>query len=306
MRKNRISLALFCPLLLGAQAPAPSDSVTVTSEKERATINGFVQSVTVPNRLTGKLARWETPICPIAMGVRKKAAQFITKRLKDVAQQAGAPVDQDASCKPNIQIVFTTTPQGLLDNIRKQQEAFLGYADTKAQRDKLALFQDPIKALYLTQTVDLRGKAQIDSGKTSGQLEIQMYCDICAPPYFTMRIPGASAGAVTGSRALGDGLRSTFYNVIVVADPTKLVELEMGPLSDYVTLLALSQVQGLEKCQGLSSIVNLLPPGCERPAAMTVADMGYLRGLYRMNAEQQSAGQRDFVAWQMGQALTGR
>jgi hypothetical protein len=120
-----------------------------------------------------------------------------------------------------------------------------------------------------------------------------------------MRIPGASAGAVTGSRAWGDGLRSTFYNEIVVADPTKLVELEMGPLSDYVALLALSQVQGLDKCQGLSSIVNLLPEGCEKPAGLTASDAGYLRGLYHMEAGQMAHGQRDFVAEQMEQTLEG-
>jgi hypothetical protein len=282
MRTSRITLSLACALVLGAQAPAPS------------------------NRLTGKMARWETGICPIAVGLRKEATQFITHRLKDVAAKIDAPVDQSPSCKPNIQIVFTTQPQALLDSIKKKQEAFLGYADTTVQRQRLAAFKGPVQALYLTQTVDLRGKAQIDSGKTSGNLEIDMPCDICMPPYFTMRIPGASAGAVTGSRALGDGLRSTFHNVIIVAEPGKLVEHEMGALADYIALLALSQVQLLEQCQNLPSIVNLLPPGCERQAGLTAADMGYLRGLYHMNAEQQLAGQQGFVAYQMEQALTGR
>jgi hypothetical protein len=306
MRANKASLGLLCALLLGAQAPAPTDSVTVTGQKEREAINAFIQSLAMPNHLTGKLARWETGICPIAVGVRQEAARFVTQRLKDVAAQVDAPLNKDPTCKPNIQIVFTTQPQALLDNIKKNHQAFLGYADNSAQRRELATFRRPIQALYLTQTVDARGKAQIDSSKTTDALEIQMPCSICkSPPYFTMRLPGATAATVTGGRMLEDGMRSTFYNVIVVADPGRLADAEMGALSDYIAMLALSHVRGLDKCQDLSSIVNLLPEGCEKPSGLTASDAGYLRGLYHMDAGQMAHGQRDFVAYQMGQAQAG-
>ena len=42
-------------------------------------------------------------------------------------------MDRDASCKPNIEVVFTTTPQALLDNIRKGEPVFLGYHDNGSQ-----------------------------------------------------------------------------------------------------------------------------------------------------------------------------
>lgn len=286
--------------------PRPGDSVTVTGARDPLTARRFVETFTAPTRITGKIARWEVGVCPITVGLKPVYAKYISQRVRDVAAEVGAPVNKDAACKPNIEIVFTTTPQALLDNIRKKQEAFLGYADTKAQRDKLAQFHDPIKALYLTQTVDLRGKAQIDSGKTSGQLEIQMYCDICAPPYFTMRIPGASAGAVTGARAMGDGLRAGFHHVIIAADPTKLRDHEVGTLGDYVAMLALTQLSSLDVCQNLASVTSLLTPGCATSAqALTVNDLGYLRGLYHMNPERALSVQQDQIAWQIGQETVG-
>lgn len=319
MRANRVVLALACALGLGAQAPAPSDQVTVTGEKERKAIEGFVTSLAMPTRLTGKMARWETGICPIAIGLRKQATQFILQRLKDVAVQVDAPVNKSPSCRPNIQIVFTTTPQALLNSIRKKQDAFLGYADTVAQRDALAVFQGPIQAWYLTATRDLAGKTEVDSGRMPGAGGgIMIPCPtLFIPPYLPSgecsgslkeirSARPASALLTTGSRALGDGLRSTFHNVIVVADPTKLVELEMGPLSDYIALLALSQVALQAQCQTMPSIVNLLPLGCERQVGLTPADLGYLRGLYHMNAGQMMSGQQSFVAYQMEQALAGQ
>lgn len=299
MRASRIALSWACALLLGAQAPAPSDSVTVTGQKEREAINAFIKSLAVPNRLTGKLARWETGICPVTVGVRKEAAHFITARLKDVAALADAPVDKNPNCKPNIEVVFTTAPQSLMDNVRQKQQTFLGYADTAAQRDRLAVVERPIQAWYTTATKDLRGGTQIDSA-FSNPVEVIVPDPYRKPPFTTLYVR-QGAKTITGGR-LGDGLRSVLYHVIVTADPTKLAQEEIGNVADYIALVALSQVQSLDKCQSLSSIANLLPQGCEKPAGLTVSDMGYLKGLYHMNAEQALRGQQDAVAYQMEQA----
>jgi hypothetical protein len=304
MRKMKIvTLALVVAAITSGQAPAPNDSVTVTGQKEREAINAFIQSLAVPSHLTGKLARWETGICPVTVGLRKEAARFVTARLKAVAAQVDAPVDKSATCKPNIEVVFTTTPQGLMDNVRQKQWAFLGYTDTAGQRDRLAVVKRPIQAWYTTATKDLRGGLQIDSAN-SNPVEVVVPDPFRNPPFTTLYVR-QGAKTITGGR-LGDGLRTVLYHVIVVVDPAKLVEEEIGDVADYIALVALSQVQALDKCQGLSSIANLLPQGCEKPSGLTVSDMGYLRGLYHMNAEQALRGQQDFVAYQMRQAQAGR
>lgn len=227
--------------------------------------------------------------------------------MKDVAARVGAPVNGDPSCAPNIEIVFTTAPQALLDNVKKDQPGFLGYFDNQAQRDRLATVIHPVQAWYTTATRDLNGKVEIDSGKTLGPgLEVYLPCPEQPGGVCLMHLPNAHAAAVTGSR-LGDGLKSGLYNVIIVADPTKLVDYEVGSLGDYIAMLALSQINSLDSCQQLPSIVNMLAKTCDRKtSALTDNDIAYLRGLYKMSPSGTLGVQQDEIAYQMEQSLLGK
>ena len=97
----------------------PTEGVTVTATKSREVITRFVESVTTTARMTGKIARWETAICPVVVGLRPSALALISQRLRQVANDVGAPVSSDPSCKPNIEIVFTTTPQALANKMAR-------------------------------------------------------------------------------------------------------------------------------------------------------------------------------------------
>src|ERR1700712_1404057 len=105
---------LLAGSILGAaaQGAKPSvGSVTVTGERERAEqIKRFVESFAAPTYLLGKLARWESGICPVAAGLRPAAIQFLVQRLRDNAKLIGAPVNDRPGCKPNIEIGFPPTP----------------------------------------------------------------------------------------------------------------------------------------------------------------------------------------------------
>ena len=45
---------------------------------------------TSATRLTGKIARWQTGICPRVIGLPPGFSRFVTARLKAVAMEAGA------------------------------------------------------------------------------------------------------------------------------------------------------------------------------------------------------------------------
>lgn len=306
-RANAVCAVLLLLLLPAAAQPAapPVENVTVTGTKSREAISAFVQSLATPTRMTGKIARWAQGVCPVAVGLKPVFTKFITDRLKAVAASAGAPVNGSADCKPNIEIVFTTTPQALLDNIRKTQPELLGYFDKNSQRDALATVTRPIQAWYTSATQDVRGHVEVDNAKGGG-LEITIP-DADQPGRFeTIVMPHGHAGTVTGSR-LGDGMRSVFYHVIIVANPDKLVEYEIGSLADYIALLALAQPDSLDACQTLPSIVNLLAKGCERVSNdLTANDLAYLRGLYKMSPDLNLGTQKDEVTYQMQQMLEGK
>jgi len=99
-------------------------------------------------------------------------------------------------------------------------------------------------------------------------------------------------------------LSSALSNIVIVADPAKLLDREIDTLADYIAMLALSQVQPPDDCQNLPSILNLLVPDCSRTAkALTSGDLAYLRALYKMTPTANFRGQRDEMTYQMEHAL---
>src|SRR4051812_47967558 len=140
-----------------APKPAPPENVTVTGIKNvDAAVSKFVGDMTVPTRIADKLARWKQGVCPLTAGLRPSAVTFVTKRIREIAAQVGAPVNDRNDCKPNIEIIFTTTPQALLDNVQVMYPFVLGYHDNSAQAAQLAKVIWPIQSWYSTATDDLR------------------------------------------------------------------------------------------------------------------------------------------------------
>ena len=307
-----LALSNFAMAQETTHRPAPPpENITVTGIKDmEAAVKKFVGAMTVPTRVAEKLARWKTGVCPITAGLRPEIAAFVSKRVKDIAAQVGAPVDDKESCKPNIEIVFTTTPQALLDNVRILYPLVLGYHDNSAQAERLATVTRPIQAWYTTATQDLHGNPQVDGARTPG-VTMQIMIEGLAPPgtppappiSTTLNYPGAGIYNVTGNR-LGDGLSSVFTHVLIAAEPAKLLDHEVGTLADYIAMLALSQISSLDSCQELPSILNLLVPDCSRTAnALTAVDIAYLRGLYKMSPTADFRVQRSEMMYQMGKSL---
>jgi hypothetical protein len=288
---------------------APLESVTVIATRpSEAVINSFIFSRAQPTRVTGKLARWKKGICPQTIGLGPRYAKYVTDRIREVAAVVGAPVDGDASCKPNIEVVFTTAPQGLLDNIRKSQPVFLGYHDNGTEADELAKVTHAMQSWYTTATDDMRGRPEVDSGASGGMTiniqPIQVGGSIQQPQgTIILNLPHASAQTVTGSR-LGDGLSTELFNVLIAAEPAKLMSYEIGTLADYAALLALAEPTSLDTCEELPSISNLLARDCASTTQhLTDGDLAYLRSLYKMGTADTLAMQRDTIRFQMEKTL---
>jgi hypothetical protein len=299
----------------GPQAPArPVESVTVTGTKSHEVIRDFANSFAAHTHLVGKIARWEKGICPITVGMPPEANKFVTERLKEVAAKVGAPVSTDKTCKHNIEVVFTKTPQALLDNVKQNQSNFLGYYDNPEERDRLATVTHPIQAWYTTATQDLNGVTQMDVSRsaTSGRgvtllLPCQLLGDSFHPNAICTRdIPSAIKTNVSGFKT-GDGLGSDFYNIIIVANTHEIGNQELDAVSDYVAMLALAQPSSLDNCPPLPSIMTLLAEGCQGHAGhVTDSDMAFLRGLYKMNPEMNVGTQEDEISHRMEQTLIGQ
>jgi hypothetical protein len=277
-----------------AAAETPSENVTVTATRSREVLGKFTRAFATPTEVTGKMARWERRLCPVVVGQNARYTTFITQHIKYVALAAGAPVNTEASCRPNIEIVFTTTPQALLDAVRKDDPIYLGYAATSAQEDALATVTRPIQAWYTTETVDLKGIRSVDSGLPQGE-GVQIQRD---PPVYVQRVTASNGNHID------DGIHTGFNHILIVVDSARVAGQDIVPLADYISMLALTQLGSLDACQELPSVVNILAPNCGHAAdGITEFDLAYLQGLYKMRAGRSLMLQRNAIADAMTDTL---
>lgn len=297
MRGVCLGLVLAGALMTAALAQTPPvENIIVNGRRvPDQEITRFVESRAMPTFRLGKMARWEEGICPVAVGLKPAFLEFIVKRLKITAAKAGAPVSADAHCKANIEIVFTTTPQALMDNVRKKHRYYLGFHYNSSQADALARVTHPIQAWYTTQIADAMGIPHMETFLSDGTCAT--FDDFCPTTYHN-----------NGLR-LANEMHSSFAHVIIVVDPGKLRDYEIGALADYIGFLALAEPRAQDACEQLPTIFNLLVPGCAGAASMqemSSGDLGYLRGLYRMTADAPLTRQENEIAYQVKQALQGR
>lgn len=305
MKKVIGLLALLTPVLVftaTAQEASPPagpavENVIVTAPRQRPekALDNFIIAHAAPSPALGKISRWHVGICPLTLGLSAKLNRYVTERIVRVAMTAGARLDSREPCRPNILVIATPQPQELLDFVRTKRPALLGF-HYKARAAKLATMTLPIQAWYGTATEDFRGFLSADLPSMSYDM-------------------GSMAGDifdggihVSGDR-MGDGLKSQFTTAVIVVDTNKIAGQEIGPLSDYIAMLALSQGQYYDTCQDIPTITNLMAPNCAsaemKPGAITDIDVTYLRGLYRMNPNLHYRGQRGSIAFQMKKTLGG-
>lgn len=263
----------------GEPTPAANEAtvvqgVTVTAHRRPpvkdmpAAIHDFVRSHGTPTRRIDQIPRWEDrrPICVATLGLDPEFNAFITRRVQEVAVKVGAPVAKPKPgkpCEPNIEIIFSDDPQGVAKSIFKHNDELMGY-HFAPNVPRLSQFDPPIKAWYLTGTRGGGNAFAIDS-------------------IWVQQVSGA-----LGSR-LTTGLQSEFVNILVLANVKDLLGHEIGPISDYVTMLVLTQPRSLKSCDPLPSILDLLAPTCsdaDKPSSLTREDLAYLRALYSVYGGQ--------------------
>jgi len=294
----------------------PTESIVVTNVKPSDdAIKNFIEARAVPTQFLNQLAAWRRPICPATVGLAKNFTQFVSQRVRDIASAVGAPVNADPGCRPNVEVVFTTTPQELMDHVRKMGPAFLGYYSNLSQADDLAKVTHPIQAWYMTESRDYNGNAMVDRGRCTGTDPSQNTLPVAldgasqdsnmqgTQATLVMNLPCAKLMYSSGWR-LKSGFESGIYNILVVAEPAKLLDYEIGTLADYIAMLTLSQAGSLDTCQDMPSISNLLVKGCTSVASkITDADLAYLRGLYSLPTGYSLSTQRSGIGFQMKKVL---
>ena len=262
-------------------APRPPTDPELAGEN----VAQFVASHSKPAVLTGHLARWTTGVCPSSQGLTPAFNDFVVARIRAVAATVGAPAQPAGQCGVNVEVVFSTQPQKVLDQLVKGGHGWLLGFHYPHQTKRLATVNHPVQGWYVTATRGCHGDEAIDEA-----------------------LPIGGAGSVPngclGSR-LHDDRSSLIVAAFIVIDTSKVVGMEIGSISDYLAVLTLTQAQPTESCGGLPSILDLMAPDCGREKAtlLTAGDIAYLRALYKADLAQDAAVEKSNIENEMRRQL---
>jgi hypothetical protein len=180
--------------------------------------------------VTGQLARWRTAICPITAGLSPAFNDWVSARILAVAASVGAPHQQGENCKGrhNAYVFFTADPARALDELEKQDPRLLGFHYLSETRD-LKKVTRPIQGWYVTASRGARGGSTIDEAYP-------------VFPWFSGSVGDRAPrpAGEPGSR-LTSHVSSEIVNVVILVDVKNIVDQPIGPIADFVSVLALTQ-----------------------------------------------------------------
>ena len=219
------------------------ESVIVEAQRRRELVNEqvsqFVYSIVGSGKVES-LARWNVPVCVATAGLTTAEADFVKKRIAQVAAGAGVPLG-GPDCGPNFVVIVTPEPEKLLKEWWSEEHRLFN-------RD--------------------RGLGGVNRFIQTDQ-PIRVWHNACNAP------PGISAAAfsttdhcgtgITGSRLTWAVVRA-IYTAIVAVDLTKIEGLTFGQVADYVAMVGLAQFDRTRSWATLPTILGLFATSGIRPA----------------------------------------
>jgi hypothetical protein len=279
----------------GAQQPAPSTApapaatpvqgVTVTAPRQEAVANFVAQISTPPDRFHKQLPRWDGT---------EKHAQYMNDRLAANAIAVGLKFGQPG-CKPNVLILVAPDADAFVAEIVKTHpDAFAKFGDSEgvATRGRKALQQfvltpRPVRWWHISQTVTPDGQRIGDAVGGS---------DNTTPR--SVRVYGASR--------IRPNTKLVFAGVIIVVDAKRAGGVSYQALCDYISMIALAQIDPGVESTSVPSILNLFhdrDAGLVPPTTLSASDVRYLEALYTVRPDaRDDKHQRDEITDEMKKA----
>lgn len=232
------------------QKPTILESVDVTAKREalRKQLTTFVSNVTIADGTN--TARWREPMCPSIVGIGPEQGEFVTARIREIAKFAGAPVGDAAKCAPNLLVFLTTQPNELVAQLKARHPKLFDNMTT----DEITAGQPTAQPVRIWQRSELKN-TDGSSPATSYRLK-------------DSRIVGSVAEELNA--------------VIIVVDTANTGTVTFGQLSDYISMVALAQVDLRAKLENASTILQLFA-GKDHdnpPSQMTDWDRAFLKSVY--------------------------
>ena len=245
-----------------AQPSAQLEDVVVEGRQLEALVRSFVTEVSQPANHRG-LARWNRPICVGAVNLRADIARYVVDRISAVAREleveAGEP-----GCRPNILIVAAVDGAGLASALVEDRPRNFDLrhngtdAGTRAFRN-FRTGDQPVRWWQISMPID----------SETGQRAVRLPGDP-APPQIH----------VFAASRLRTQIRDDMVRSVIIVDVDRLGGANLVQLADYLTLVALAQVDAEADTAAYPTILNLFADPASAPAGLTEWDRSYLTALY--------------------------
>lgn len=270
-----MSLITVLAALALVQDPAPAaqeppavalEEVVVEGRRLEELTREFVDEVSAPPRRRG-LARWRGGVCVGVSGIRQDIAQAVADHVSRVALEYGLRPG-DPGCRANILIVFAEDGQSLGDAMVERRERIFRLGVGGLDRGNVALrdFREsdrPVRWWHVSVPTDA------NTG-TPG-----------------IRLPGGDPPFVVGEGLVNKGrwIRDDLNKVIIVVDGEYVNGVGLPQLADYLSMVALAQVDPEGDTRRFSTILNLFDDP-EGSPGLTGWDRAYLDALYTGPSER--------------------
>jgi hypothetical protein len=280
----RLSVAasgLAAAVLLGgvalADPPAPSDpttvpGVTVTGTRASAEkVQSFVNELTATSPGV-QMARWDRSICVGVLGLPEQHAQFMSDRIAANAVAVGLDTGKPG-CRPNVLVMIAPDANAFTKQIVHAQPRAFG-AGVGHNRGPRALkdFTDtprPVRWWHVSQT------------KAVGGFEV-------SEPVNGGRGMDASKVEIWGGSRIRSNVVEVFGGILIVVDAKGAQGVSYQALCDYISMVALAQIDPKVDVTALPSVLTLFhnrDEGTSLPTGLTPWDLSYLKALYTVPAD---------------------
>jgi hypothetical protein len=241
-----------------AESGVELESVTVEARRRRERIDRqvseFVYTIAGSGRVES-LARWKVPVCAVAVGLAAAEAEFVRKRIAEIAAEADVPLGRPG-CGPNFVVIVAPEPEKLLREWWSEEHRLFNRDRGVGGVERFIESEQPVRAWH----------------------------NACNAP------PGISAHAfsagehcgqgVTGSRLVWAAVRA-IYSAIVAVDFTRIEGLTFGQVADYVAMVGLAQIRSSPELGEVPTILSLFSAnGAGRPKGLTDWDQSFLEAVY--------------------------
>ena len=261
-----LALALLVTPGALAQAPALPPLVqgkpeTIYSDAQRQkddnTARDFVRTYLDGYPLEEQFALWRVKVCPRVWGMLPLASWTIEHRIKQVAQQVGAPVDWADPCKvPNVLVIVSPDPQATLDSLADRVPILVAMQDIMRLDAKY-----PIQSWYVPMINDYDGKKIIA----------------------TQTDDGTAPFVHADGKRLENGLKAGLGMATVIINSKAVTGVSLAAVADYAAMAGLSDTVQRGYCQPVPTIANLMVEGCapeNQSNGLSEIDLAMLTGLY--------------------------